>query len=203
MRVVRATGYELEQDYGYGVVRQLFERLVVSSSEVIRTVMFEGAARAAQPALGLRASSNPAAGRGEERYAVVHGLYWVTGNLAAQRPLVIAVDDMQWVDEPYDASRAGCADARSMSTITSSTDLRALNARTFELMQHGSLEEFAELVHPRAHNREAHIDEPPAAPRPPVRRLRRRRRGRGGVPAEPAASSPRRRRTGCASRTLR
>ena len=50
-----------------------------------------------------------------------------------------------------------------MTTITPTpTDLRALNERTFELMRHGTLEEFAELVHPRARNREA-VDEPPAA----------------------------------------
>ena len=29
---------------------------------------------------------------------MLHGLYWLTANLAAERPLVIAIDDAHWAD---------------------------------------------------------------------------------------------------------
>ena len=37
---------------------------------------------------------------GESSFAVLHGLYWLVANLAVIRPLLIAVDDAQWADEP-------------------------------------------------------------------------------------------------------
>jgi hypothetical protein len=33
-------------------------------------------------------------------FAVLHGLYWLTVNLADRRPLLIAVDDAHWADQP-------------------------------------------------------------------------------------------------------
>ena len=47
--------------------------------------------------------------------------------------------------------------------MTTTTDLRALNARTYEIMESGAYADFVQLIHPEAHNREAFTDEPPAA----------------------------------------
>src|SRR5262249_13718854 len=33
-------------------------------------------------------------------FAVLHGLYWLSTNLAGLRPLLVAVDDAHWGDEP-------------------------------------------------------------------------------------------------------
>ena len=41
-------------------------------------------------------------------FVTVHALYWLAANLAVQAPLLIAVDDLHWVDE---------ASARSLAYI--------------------------------------------------------------------------------------
>src|SRR5262249_47111033 len=33
-------------------------------------------------------------------FAVLHGLYWLAANLSAARPLLLAIDDAHWADEP-------------------------------------------------------------------------------------------------------
>src|SRR5918998_1646545 len=38
--------------------------------------------------------------RPDAAFAVLHGLYWLCANLAARRPLVLAVDDAHWGDAP-------------------------------------------------------------------------------------------------------
>src|SRR5262249_18997850 len=58
--------------------------------------LLDGAAAPAQQALGLE-SPDPGAVVAEGP-AVLHALYWLTVNLAAGRPLVLAVDDAHWAD---------------------------------------------------------------------------------------------------------
>jgi hypothetical protein len=33
-------------------------------------------------------------------FAAIHGLYWLCVNLAERGPLVLTVDDVQWLDGP-------------------------------------------------------------------------------------------------------
>ena len=66
--MLSARASDLERDFGFGVVRQLFEPVL---------------ARA-----------------GADERAALHGLYWVVLNLAAERPLVLSVDDLHWADRP-------------------------------------------------------------------------------------------------------
>ena len=43
----------------------------------------------------------PDGGDGEDAsFAVLHGLFWLALNLAAERPLLLAIDDLQWCDPP-------------------------------------------------------------------------------------------------------
>ena len=95
--VVRARGSELESGFAFGVVRQLFERRVACAEAGEREALLAGPAAAARPLLSGEPAAQPA---GDSSFAVLHGLYWLVVNLAASRPLLIAVDDAQWADEP-------------------------------------------------------------------------------------------------------
>jgi DNA-binding CsgD family transcriptional regulator len=97
LRVLSARGGELERDFGTGVVRQLFEQLVAGAPAEQRRVWFAGAAALAGPLFD--ATDGVRAGRADEQ-AVLHGLYWLSTNLALERPLLVAVDDAHWADPP-------------------------------------------------------------------------------------------------------
>jgi DNA-binding CsgD family transcriptional regulator len=91
MEVLEARGGELEREFGFGIVRQLFERRIGDSD---RDRLLTGAALLALPAIEL--SAEPA----RDPQSVLHGLRWLAENLAVARPLLLLVDDLQWADEP-------------------------------------------------------------------------------------------------------
>ena len=61
MRVLRARGTELEREFAFGVVRQLFEPALAEASEPDRADLFHGAAGVAATLLGLPGAA-PAVG---------------------------------------------------------------------------------------------------------------------------------------------
>jgi DNA-binding CsgD family transcriptional regulator len=93
LRVLAARSSELEREFGFGVVRQLFEGAVAEDPA-------HALAGAAAPAAPLFAAGGDGRGDGEAAasFAALHGLYWLTLNLAAERPLLLAVDDLHWCD---------------------------------------------------------------------------------------------------------
>ena len=93
MTVLHGSGSPLEREYAMGVVRQCLEPAVRVHAD--RDDFFGGAARLAQSAvLDVPADLDaPPVG-------VLHGLYWLTSNLADRAPLLLAVDDAHWADEP-------------------------------------------------------------------------------------------------------
>jgi DNA-binding CsgD family transcriptional regulator len=103
MRVLAARATELERGFPFGVMRQLFERLLVDADADERRRWLAGAAALAQdvltesPALPPPA---PGASAHDPAYAWQHGLYWLVSNLAADSPLALVVDDLQWCDIP-------------------------------------------------------------------------------------------------------
>jgi DNA-binding CsgD family transcriptional regulator len=97
--VLSAGGSELEWEFGFGVVRQLFEPVLARAEGARRRAMFEGAAGLAAPALGLEDAGLRVEGQ-EARLPVVHGLYWLTANVAGDGAVLLWVDDVQWVDPP-------------------------------------------------------------------------------------------------------
>ncbi len=93
--VITARGTEFEQEFAFGVVRQLFERLIFQLDETPRESVWQGAAMQARKAI------DSASTHGEPGdFAVLHGLYWLTINACQDRPLILIVDDLQWCDRP-------------------------------------------------------------------------------------------------------
>jgi DNA-binding CsgD family transcriptional regulator len=100
MRVLAARGGELESEFAYGIVRQLFEPLLASASPDLRAELLSGPAALMEPVFGtsqLAASQDAPA---EGSFALLHGLYWLAANLAFQQPTLLAIDDLHWADTP-------------------------------------------------------------------------------------------------------
>ncbi len=101
-RVMRGRGAELEREFAFGVVRQLFEPALAAVSQQERTGLLDGPPGVAARLLGLPGLSEAVAAIASEApdpsFAVLHGLYWLCANLAAERPLALVVDDAHWAD---------------------------------------------------------------------------------------------------------
>lgn len=93
MQTLTGRASELERGFSFGVVRQLLEARVVRAGELERAKLLAGAARLAGPVLGL-------GGKVGDSFAALHGLYWLMANLTIGAPVVAAIDDLQWADEP-------------------------------------------------------------------------------------------------------
>ena len=91
MRVLHAVGTEFERDYPLGVARQCLEPVARSGGERL----LHGPAKLAEPVLLGVPEPVEAAPVG-----LLHGLYWLVVNLADESPVLLAVDDAQWADEP-------------------------------------------------------------------------------------------------------
>jgi DNA-binding CsgD family transcriptional regulator/tetratricopeptide (TPR) repeat protein len=98
LQVLAARGSELERSFSYGVVRQLFEPLLASVQAEERADLLAGSAAFAAPLFDPAQVAAEAAA--DSPLATLHGLYWLTANLAARRPLLLAVDDLHWCDLP-------------------------------------------------------------------------------------------------------
>jgi DNA-binding CsgD family transcriptional regulator len=99
MRVLAARGGELEGEFAYGIVRQLFEPLLGSAAPDLRAELYSGPAALIEPLFGQpQASAQAAAPEGS--FAVLHGLYWLAANVGFQQPTLLAIDDLHWADTP-------------------------------------------------------------------------------------------------------
>ncbi|HMJ03007.1 MAG TPA: AAA family ATPase [Conexibacter sp.] len=98
LRVLGARAGELERNLAYGVVRQLLERELAAAPPAEREELLSGSAALAAVALGTGDAPSAAPSAADATFSILHGLYWLCANLAARRPLLIAVDDVHWCD---------------------------------------------------------------------------------------------------------
>ncbi len=92
--VLRATAAALEEDLSWGVVRSALSGELVDSNR--RAALLAGAAGAAAPLFTSATAPEGADAIG----AILHGLYWLVSDLAAERPVALVIDDAHWVDAP-------------------------------------------------------------------------------------------------------
>ncbi|MFA9429329.1 BTAD domain-containing putative transcriptional regulator [Egicoccus sp. AB-alg2] len=92
VRLLSARCSRLERTFGFGAVRQLFEPALLDPAR--RADLLVGAAASAAGVFDTVAEER----RADGTFAVLHGLYWLTVDLAAESPLLITVDDVQWCD---------------------------------------------------------------------------------------------------------
>ncbi len=71
----------LEREFGFGVVRQLFD-----------------AVAAADPPAGARAVFGEGTAPGDGLFSLLNALFHYTATLATRRPIVLCIDDLQWSD---------------------------------------------------------------------------------------------------------
>src|SRR5206468_113647 len=97
---LRARATEMEANFAFGVVRQLFEPPLVEASEPERADLLQAAAGVAAGVLGLPGApaNGPPSSGVDPSFAILHGLYWLCANLAAVCPLCLVVDDAHWAD---------------------------------------------------------------------------------------------------------
>jgi DNA-binding CsgD family transcriptional regulator len=90
-----ARGSELEEQLPFGVARQLFEGLLHGLDAGGREAALTGAAHHAGALFALKPA---VAGGGADLLGLIHGLFWLTSNLADRSPLLLAIDDLHWAD---------------------------------------------------------------------------------------------------------
>ena len=89
---LRVWGDELVVDCPFAAVRELLWAEVRTAGPDV----WDGAAQLAAPVF----RGDHAGGDNRDVVAsVLHGLYWLVGNLAERAPLALLVDDAQWLDE--------------------------------------------------------------------------------------------------------
>jgi DNA-binding CsgD family transcriptional regulator len=100
LTTLSARGSELEREFAYGLVRQLFETTVVTASPSEQAELLAGAAGRAAALFGVVAPEGDAAAvLLDPSFAILHGLYWLSANLGRRSALLLCIDDVHWADQ--------------------------------------------------------------------------------------------------------
>jgi DNA-binding CsgD family transcriptional regulator len=101
MGVLGARATELERNFPFAMVRQLFEPALHRLEAIERDTLFADAARPAAVVVGAEGERIDSSGElADPSFAVLNALYWLTSNVAEAAPLLLAVDDAHWADAP-------------------------------------------------------------------------------------------------------
>src|SRR5215468_9259967 len=93
-------GGELEGEFAYGIVRQLFEPLLAEVAPELRAELLSGPAALIASLFGASGPAGSQDAAAEGAFAIIHGLYWLAANVALQQPTLLAIDDLHWADTP-------------------------------------------------------------------------------------------------------
>jgi len=92
-RVLAARGSDLERDFPFGVVRQLFEPALADPES--RARWLSGPAQQAEHVFAPPDDGDATSGAS---FGLLYGLFWLAANMAAETPLLLAIDDLHWCD---------------------------------------------------------------------------------------------------------
>ncbi len=95
IRVLGARGSEIDRDFGFGIVRQLFGEPLRRMAASERASLFAGPVALAAAIFGL---GDPGALDVSPAEASLYGLFWLLAAFVETGPLVIAIDDAHWSD---------------------------------------------------------------------------------------------------------
>ena len=98
MTALHARASELDREFPFGAVRQLFERVLARADPERRDALLRGAAAAAGPLVAGESIDPGSGGDADPSLAHFHALYWLAANLAEEEPVLLAIDDLQWAD---------------------------------------------------------------------------------------------------------
>ena len=171
MTVLTARAAEYEGGYAWGVVRQFFEAELRAG-----TLTRPGMDRGDAAALAARVLTQPVRTGDEDRYAVLHGLYWLTADIARSSPggaaprtprgvsdenasvadthgvpLLLAVDDLHWADPPsqrFAAYLARRLDGLRVLLVATVREPRAATVQDKALIAGLAAEPGVRTVHP-------------------------------------------------------
>ncbi|WP_433856031.1 ATP-binding protein [Streptomyces kronopolitis] len=140
-RVLWARCRPLEREFAFGAVRQLFRPVMEALTEADRAALPEGTEAAARRVLEDGARTEPPAAGPHPGATALDGLDALALHLSARRPLLLAIDNLQWIDTPS---------LRWLARLVTRADTRPLLVavvnRTGEFRKPDPL--FAELVRP-------------------------------------------------------
>jgi DNA-binding CsgD family transcriptional regulator len=97
VRTLTARAGELERDFPFGCAVALFAPVIAAEPTPARDQLLAGAAALCRQLIDPAAAPGPP--HADPAFALLHGFYWLTANLCARGPVLIAVDDAHWADE--------------------------------------------------------------------------------------------------------
>ncbi|RBM12658.1 LuxR family transcriptional regulator [Streptomyces sp. PT12] len=96
--VFQARSLEFETEFPYGVVRQLFDNWLSALGPDERCRVLRGPARLAAPLFDYSAEWALDGDDGQAQYSYLYGLYWMCVHIAETAPIVLLIDDIEFVD---------------------------------------------------------------------------------------------------------